>query len=138
MFGPVVGRRHDAAILTMSSLLDELQQFSYAPNGEALCIYGDLAYPLRQQQCPFRQRQGITAEQQAFNQSMSKVPVSVEWVFGEIVAFFKFYDFKQNAKVGLSPVVRHTVYVLFCMYGSNTANYFGIEPPALKFYLNCN
>ena len=38
LFCPVEGRRHDAAMLTMSGLLDELQQFSYAPNGEALCI----------------------------------------------------------------------------------------------------
>ena len=65
LFGPVEGRRHEeGAMLTMSGLLDELQQFSYAPNGEALCIYGYPAYPLRQQlQCPFRQRQGMTAEQ---------------------------------------------------------------------------
>ena len=62
LFGPVEGRRHDATMLMMLGLLDELQQFSYAPNGEALCTYGDPAYPLRQQlQCPFRQRQGMTA-----------------------------------------------------------------------------
>ena len=46
LFGPVEGRGHDAAMLMLSALLDELQQFSYAPNGEALCIYGDPVYPL--------------------------------------------------------------------------------------------
>ena len=54
LFGPVEGRRHDAAMLVMSGLLDELEEYSYAPNGDALCIYGDPAYPLRQHlQCPF-------------------------------------------------------------------------------------
>ena len=83
LFGPVEGRRHDAAMLVMSGLLGQLEQHSYAPNGQALCIYGDPAYPLREHlQCPFLQRQGLTLEQQAFNQSMSQVRVSVEWVFG--------------------------------------------------------
>ena len=75
---------------------------------------------------------------------MSKVRVSVEWVFGEIVAFFKFCDFKQDLKIGLSPVGKtYSVCGLLrnaitCLYGSNTANYFGIEPPALQFHLNGN
>jgi len=46
LFGPVEGRRHDAAMLVLSDLLDELKEYSYAPNGDALCIYGDPAYPL--------------------------------------------------------------------------------------------
>ena len=42
-FGPVEGRRHDAAMLVTSGQLDEVQEHSYAPNGDALCIYGDPA-----------------------------------------------------------------------------------------------
>ena len=145
LFGPVEGRRHDAAMLVMSGLLDELEEYSYAPNGEALCIYGDPAYPLRQHlQCPFRQRQALTPEQQAFNQSMSKVRVSVEWVFGEIVSYFKFCDFKKNLKIGLSPVGKiYSVCALLrnaitCLYGSNTSDYFAVQPPALNYYFNGN
>ena len=61
---------------------------------------------------------------------MSKFRVSVEWVFGEIVAFFKFCDFKQDLKIGLSPVGKtYSVCGLLrnaitCLYGSNTANFF--------------
>ena len=41
------GKRHDAGMLRMSGLLDQLQQFSHSPAGQPLCIYGDPAYPLR-------------------------------------------------------------------------------------------
>ena len=33
LFGPVKGKRHDAAMLVMSGLLDELERCSFAPNG---------------------------------------------------------------------------------------------------------
>ena len=143
LYGPIEGRRHDAAMLAMSGLMGELEQYSFAPDGEALCIYGDPAYPHRiHLQCPFQQRQGLTPEQQAFNHSMSQVRVSVEWVFKEIVTYFKFIDFKKDLKIGLSPVGKtYAVCALLqnaitCLYGSNTAQYFGIEPPTLEFYFN--
>ena len=37
-----------------------------------------------------------------FNRSMSNVCVSVEWIFGDIVNYFKFIDFKKDFKIGLS------------------------------------
>ena len=70
---------------------------------------------------------------------MSKVRVSVEWVFGEIALLLKFCDFKQNLKIGLSPVGKTNSVLgllrnaITFLYGSNNANYFGIEPPALNF-----
>ena len=143
LYGPVEGRRHDAAMLAMSGLMDELQQHSYAPDGEALCIYGDPAYPHGiHLQCPFQQRQGLTPEQQAFIQSMSQVRVSAGWVFKEIVTYFKCIDCKKDLKIGLSPVGKtYAVCALLqnaltCLYGSNTAEYFGINPPTLEFYFN--
>ena len=35
---------------------------------------------------------------------MSSVQISVEWVFGDIINYFKFMDFKKNLKIGLSAV----------------------------------
>ena len=35
---------------------------------------------------------------------MSRVRVSVEWVFGDVLNYFKFVDFKKNLKIGLSAV----------------------------------
>ena len=47
LFGPVEGKRHDCPIVAISGLLQTLQRYSHDPNGEVLCISGDLAYPLR-------------------------------------------------------------------------------------------
>ena len=100
MYGPVDGRMHDSAILMMSELLPQLEQFSFSHTGQALCIYGDPAYPHRiHLQCQYERRAPLTEEQQAFNQSMSQVRVAVEWVVGDIVCYFKFIDFKKNLKI---------------------------------------
>ena len=141
LFGPVEGRRHDSGMLTDSMLYPQLQQFSHAPNGTNLCIYGDLAYPFRAYlQTPFRLVR-LNGAQQAYNTAMSKVRIGVEWVFGDITNFFKFLDFKKNLKIGLSPIGKmYLVCALLmnchtCMYGSMTSTYFQMEPPTLQEYL---
>ena len=59
-----------------------------------ICVDGDPAYPLRVHvQTPFRNHP-LTDEMIVYNKSMSSVRVSVEWLFGEIVKYFKFVDFK--------------------------------------------
>ena len=74
LFGPVEGRRHNSGMLAMSGILPQLEQMSFSPTGEAMCIYEDPAYPhIIHLQRPFARRQEL-----AFNQSMSKVRVSVE------------------------------------------------------------
>ena len=40
---------------------------------------------------------------EAFNESMSKVRTSVEWVFGDIVRSFKFMDFKKELENRVEP-----------------------------------
>ena len=141
LFGPVEGRRHDSGMLAMSGLLPQLQHVSFSPIGQAMCIYGDPAYPHRiHLQCPFACRQELTPAQQAFNQSMSEVRVSVEWAFGDAVNYFKFTDFKKNLKIGLSAVGK--IYIvcallrnaLTCLYGNNTSAFFDVTPPTLEEY----
>ena len=73
-----------------------LTLFSVDTNGNPLCIYGDPAYPLRLHlQGPFRGA-GLTPIQSAWNESMSEVRVSVEWIFGDIINYFKFLDLKKT------------------------------------------
>ena len=141
LFGPVEGRRHDSGMLAMSGLLDQLEQHSFTPDGQPLCIYGDPAYPLRVfLQCPFARRPDFTAQEQAFNESMSRVRVSVEWVFGDITNYFKFVDFKKDLKIGLSSVGKMYVVcallrnALTCLYGNNTSAFFNLQPPILEEY----
>lgn len=84
LYGPLEGRRHDSRLLAMSGLLQKLQQHSYSPTGEVLCLYGDSAYPHRLHlQRPFLRRGVLTENEQNLNRSMSQVRVAVEWVFGD-------------------------------------------------------
>ena len=106
LFGQVEGSKHDSGILAMSGLLNQLEQHSFTPDGQPLSIYGDPAYPHRVfLQCPFARRPDLTVQEQAFKKSMSRVRVSVEWVFEDIVNYFKFTDFKKDLKIFLSAVV---------------------------------
>ena len=84
-------------MLVLLDLLTKLEHHSFSPTGQAMCIYGDPAYPHRiHLQRPFAQRAGFTHEQQAFNQSMSQARVAVEWMFGDVLTYFKCVDFKPE------------------------------------------
>ena len=127
-------------MLNLSGLLQQLQLHSYDANGNVLCLYGDPAYPLRRYlQAPFGGA-NLTIQEKNFNTAMSKVRVSVEWVFGEVVNYFKFNDYKKNLKIGLSAVGKmyrtsalltnaHT-----CLYGNNVEDYFNVTPPLIEDY----
>ena len=138
LYGPIEGKRHDSGMLAMSRLLGKLQTHSHGVNGNLLCIYGDPAYPLRPHlQAPFRGAV-LTPDQHAWNKSMSVVRVSVEWVFGDVINYFKFLDFKKNLKIGLSSVGK--MYIVCALlhnaraslYGTITSTYFELTPPTLE------
>ena len=93
------GKRHDSAVMAESNLLNDLRQYGMSPTSRPMCIYGDPAYPLRVQlQTPFRNVH-MTPHMQAFNQSVSQIRSSVQWIFSDIVNYFKFIDFKKNLKI---------------------------------------
>ena len=71
---------------------------------------------------------------------MSQVRVEVEWIFGDVINYFKFLDFKKDLKIGLSAVgkmymscaVIQNAYT--CLYGCTTSKYFEIDPLVLEEY----
>ena len=136
------GRMHDARMLAVSNLYDELENFAFSPTGTEMCLYGDPAYPLRVHlQAPFRV--GIlTRDMKIFNDSMSTVRVSVEWLFADIINYFKFMDFKKDLKIGLSQVGKMYIVcallrnALTCLYSNSTAEYFDLVPPTLDDYFS--
>ena len=92
---------HDARMLDTSGLYVDLAQFAFSPAGQEMCIYGDLAYPLRTHlQCPFRHGV-LTRQMEEFNASMSSVRTSVEWLFGDLINYFKFLGYKKISKLAL-------------------------------------
>ena len=82
----------------------------------------------------------IIREEELWNSKMSSVKQAVEWIFGDIVNFFKFLDFKKNLKIGLSPVGKmYIVSALLhnarsCFYGAITLKYFECKPPIIEEY----
>ena len=78
----------------------------------------------------------------AYNKSMSSVRVSVEWIFGDIVNYFKFMDFKKKLKIGLSQVGKMYIVAAFlrnaltCLYGNETSQFFELDPPTLQEYFS--
>ena len=140
LYGPGEGKKHDSGMLADSNLLTQLQQHSFSPNRQPLCIYGDPAYPLRiHLQGPFKGA-NLTPLQRDYNKSMSQVRTSVEWVFGEIVDYFGFLDFRKNLKIRLSAVGKmYAVCALLtnahtCLYKSLTSSFFELDPPHLEDY----
>ena len=91
-------------------------------------------------QGPF-QGAALTPQMEMFNDSMSSVRVSVEWLFGDILNYFKFLDFKKNLKIGLSSVGKTYVVcallrnALTCLYGNQTADFFNLILPASRITL---
>ena len=73
---------------------------------------------------------------------MSKARISVEWIFGDIVNYFAFVDFKKNLKIGLSAVWKmYRICALLnnaraCLYKNTTSLYFHVDPPTLEEYFN--
>lgn len=135
------GRKHDAGMLADSGLLQLLLQHSHSLGGDPMCVYGDPAYPLRVQlQAPFRNGINMTQQMHDYNKCMSEVRVSVEWLFGDIVNYFKFIDFKKNLKIQLSSVGKLYIVsallrnALTCLYGNLTSKFFGLEPPQVQDY----
>ena len=128
-------------MLVDSGLLRDLEHYAHV-DGRPMCVYGDPAYPHRVHlQAPFRNRP-LTAEKEAFNKSMSRVRVTVEWLFGDIVNYFRFLDFKKNLKIGLSSVGKLYVVAailrnaLTCMQPNNTSKFFELEPPTVEEYFS--
>lgn len=136
------GRKHDSGMLADSGLLQQLSQYAFSSTGDPMCLYGDPAYPLRiHLQAPFRNAV-LTPQMHFFNESMSSVRESVEWLFADIVNYFKFLDFKKNLKLQLSAVGKFYIVAailrnaLTCMYFNETSKFFGLEPPTLQEYFS--
>lgn len=72
------------------------------------------------------------------------VASSVDWLFADIINYFKFLDFKKNFEVGLSSIGKmFIVYALLrnnltCLYGNNTSEFFQCETLDLFTYFVLN
>ena len=97
LVGPMEGRRHDCAMLLVCCKICRIFQMIQLETNP-LCIYGDPAYPIRAHLiAPFGGAQ-LNNAQKTFNTSMSTCRIVVEWVFNDIINYFKFMDFKKKSQ----------------------------------------
>lgn len=129
-------------MLADSGLLQQLEHYAFSRAGEPMALYGHPAYPLRVHlQVPYRCA-GMTPRMEEYNKAMSAVRISVEWLFGDIINYFKFLDFKKNLKISLSAVGKMYMAcailrnALTCMYGNSTSEFFALNPPSVREYFN--
>ena len=129
-------------MLADSGLLHDLEQHAFSTTREPMALYGDPAYPLCVHlQVPYRGA-GKTPEMEMYHKAMSAVHMSVEWLFGNIVNYFKFLDFKKNLKLSISAVRKMYVVcailhnALTCMYTNSTSEYFALDPPTIEDYFS--
>ena len=104
LYGPVEGRCHESGMLGDSGLFRNFQQYAHGPNNNIPCLYGDPVYPIRPQVMGPFQGAARTPLQNSWNKAMSQLKVSVEWIFGDILDYFKFLDFKKRLNLQLSAV----------------------------------
>ncbi|ETI40954.1 hypothetical protein F443_13791 [Phytophthora nicotianae P1569] len=141
LFGPYAGRNHDIKMYRESKIADTIRLDS---RFRGFRVFGDCAYGNDDViVSPFEGAIGnLTAEQTHINACMSRIRISVEWSYAQIVSYWKALDVKPNLRIGTQPVGKmYRVGVLMtncitCIRGGNTASdYFNCPPPDISEYL---
>ena len=110
---------------------DEFSRFDLDNMSEAEC----------KGQGPF-QGTALTPQMEMVNDSMTSVRVLAEWLLGDILNYFKFFDFKKNLQIGLSSVGKTYVVsavlpnALTCLYCNRTADFFELDLRASRITLD--
>ena len=140
LFGPEVGLRNDRRLWVDSGLDEKLGQLPWQGDLPYV-VYADLGYSLSERLwVPFTGAR-VTPEMTAANLAMSRVRVSIEWLFGIFGNHFSFIDFFRTQRILQSPVgLVYRVAVLLtnlhnCMYPNQIAQRFNLAPPSAREYL---
>jgi hypothetical protein len=142
--GPWSGRRHDSYIYkrTLPSVLQDLPVLHFEDLRVPVAVYADPGYFLTTRVLmPFPTGRE-DAHHQAFNVTMSRARITVEWGYSRVSSLWRHLNFKDNQKVFLSPIgAQYMVAVLLtnvvtCLdSGNQISDYFGVAPPSLEVYL---
>ncbi|ETO78516.1 hypothetical protein F444_06563 [Phytophthora nicotianae P1976] len=82
LFGPAEGRLHDLTLLDASGLEETIQNDQ---RFDGYLLYGDPAYGHTDVFASPFDRIGATREESEVNASMSRVRITVEWGFGQVI-----------------------------------------------------
>lgn len=144
--GPCPGSRGDWGMYLESGLERKLRHLhvGYA-NNQRQYLYGDPAYNLTYDifsAYQARPRVPLLAELKQINTIMSELRISVKHGFGKVMMLWGFNGFRQDLKIGLSPVAAYFMIDVFfsnihtCIYQNQTSQRFNCMPPSIENYLS--
>ena len=81
VYGPLEERKHDWNLYTRSGLEEKFPNCMQLEDGTRFCIYGDSGYSRRWYLYTPFQGASLSPDQSSFNEAMSAVRVTVEWLF---------------------------------------------------------
>lgn len=87
LWEPAPGRRHDSCMLRESGFNNRLASLQEGKPFQGK-VYGDAAYPISSHLDRGYRGENLTAAQRAYNKELSRVRISVEWQFAEVVQIF--------------------------------------------------
>jgi len=133
---------NDTIMLEKSKIVRRLKAMN-ARLGTHFYLFGDCGYqPQRYLLTPKPKTARLQPWEKKFNRRMSKVRVSVEWMFGKVTNLWATVDFRKNLKLYKQPV--GAIYLIAalltnchsCLYGNQAARYFDVPTPDLEDYLS--
>jgi hypothetical protein len=143
LFRPIAGSRHDSYMFGVSEIRAKLEIAMPGTDGAPVyAMYGDPAYPLSQYLLGGVNRAAAGSAEVAWNKTMSRARICVEWTFGEVGKVFRSMSLKQGMQLYRVPVAKYyfaAVFLLNCcnsLYGGQTADYFDCLPLLLEEYID--
>lgn len=142
LYGPCPGRHHDQHMLRESNINQKIRDLQ-ANSAIQYNMYADKGYVDLSHLVAGYHGANVTPQQVQVNGILSLVSVSVEWCFGKVTECQKFLDFPRMQQAQLQPVARYyrlSVILMnahTCLYGSLTGHNFGLHPPSLSEYFEC-
>jgi nuclease HARBI1 len=139
--GPWSGRRHDSYVYkrTLPHVLHELPVMQCDETAVPVAVYADPGYFLSTRVLmPYPDGRECSLHQ-AFNVTMSRMRITVEWGYSRVSRLWQHINFTDNQKVFKSPIgAQYMVAVLLtnaitCIdRGNEISDYFGCAPPTLE------
>lgn len=136
--GPSLGRRHDAAAAAQHRLYEKLNNLGSFQGFDAV-FSADSAFPTYWPLIP-NYGPALTPAQAIWNRDMSRVRISIEWLFGITIQQFAGLDWKQRQKVLASPVHQWYLNGMFLTnlhninYRNLISQHFKLKPPTFEQY----
>jgi len=135
VWGPFRGNANDAKSVIKADIIEDLKKIC-DEIGVTYSHFADSAYPVsRYMQAILKNPAGgsLSAGKRRFNSLMARFRVVIENLFAEIENQFAFLQHHQNKKLGLQDVGKLFPVAMFLFnartlyYGSQTANYYGLD-----------